>query len=538
MSLQKEIINTIQSQLGSDFIAGYLIYEGVQADMNSFKFVEADPNNKFSVQENTYVPVQYSSFIGKIQPVESVYDEDGTVRLEFMIKVDDKFASRFEAIEDCKRGLIGNRGSFTYNTKQYYYAFNSSPIDSTEPPLLLNGARYVKVSLTVFYRLSTVEMGNSIAYYVRPNYIESQDIGSQPNLTAELKSALIEEVEGYDIEETRKELILSDLQNDIELNTEDKTLLVELRVENSFEKLERVSVELNVGKVLDPSQTINTKEITNFLKNRSFGNTLTFYRSQGNFNNVLEQMEAGEEEENKIFVLRRKIGEENKERQVLIEAVTPNYDLGKPIKKTVTFRTPAPLLVEREVAEKQAEFPEQPLVFFDISYDLLMGTVNGIEQFAGNNSSNASQYTTEEAVFFLDPFTSSGYTFVEWLDVTDPQNPQTITQLPEGSSGDKDIKISVTPNDFTVTFINNYDGLSGGTGTVTATQGEIMPAFEGPSPTTVNPVANVTIEFKGYYANASGGQFTEEFKYYDESMTPLKEASFDITRLDARWVQV
>ena len=46
MTLQTKIIDTLQSILNdSKFVAGYLIYEGVQNDLNAFKFLTVDPEN-------------------------------------------------------------------------------------------------------------------------------------------------------------------------------------------------------------------------------------------------------------------------------------------------------------------------------------------------------------------------------------------------------------------------------------------------------------------------------------------------------------
>ena len=111
-----------------------------------------------------------------------------------------------------------------------YYALNSSPIDNTSAPIILNGQRVVLVSLTVFYRLvSGVTMGNAVKYYIRPNYIEVQDIENQPNITAIQKTDLLAEVESYEIETELKAIIISNITNDIELSEENKALLVDLR---------------------------------------------------------------------------------------------------------------------------------------------------------------------------------------------------------------------------------------------------------------------------------------------------------------------
>ena len=38
-------------------------------------------------------------------------------------------------------------------------------------------------------------MGNAVKYYIRPNYIEVQDIENQPNITAIQKTDLLADVE-------------------------------------------------------------------------------------------------------------------------------------------------------------------------------------------------------------------------------------------------------------------------------------------------------------------------------------------------------
>ena len=535
MTLQTKIIDTLQSILNdSKFVAGYLIYEGVQNDLNAFKFLTVDPENQFAMVENEYIPTQYSGFIGRVQPINSVYDEDGTVQIQFALNVNENYVANYEKIEDFKRVLAGYSGSFEYDSKSYSYSLNSSPIDNTSAPIILNGQRVVLVSLTVFYRLvSGVTMGNAVKYYIRPNYIEVQDIENQPNITAIQKTDLLAEVESYEIETELKAIIISNITNDIELSEENKALLVDLRIESKFEEIWRINADISVGNVINGAQTLSQREIANIGSNSIFGNTLTFYEKEGYFNNALEAIEFGEEPSDKVYMLRvvksRDSGTVTKQRQVILESVTPIIDIGKPITKTVTFRVADELIIDKEVAEKEALYPEPPLVEFDINYDLFLLDLNGTPKFAVNDPANPSIYTTaSDAIYFMPPDAVTGHTFVNWLDETDTP----ITNIPSGSSGNRTIKVNATPNDYTVIF--NMGGYiqTGGDTQVTATYGSDMPTATKP---TIND-GGLGLVFAGYY-DSNGSVWLESKKYYDADMNSVKE--WDVPASDslrARWI--
>lgn len=540
MTLQQKIIDILQGLLNGEtslFRAGYLIYEGTKDDIALFKFLSVNSENQFAMDENNYIPTQYSSFIGKVQPINTVYDEDGTVQLQFALTVDENYVENYSKIENIKRTLAGYSGSFEFENKTYSYSFNSSPIDSSGAPIILNGVRVVLVSLTVFYRLvSGVAMGNITKYYIRPNYVETQDIQNQPNITAGQKASLLLEVEGYDIESELKALILSDITNDIELSVESKELISNLRVEASFEELYRINIDLSVGNILNASQFVNTREMKNIGSNSIFGNILTFYEQEGYFNNVLESLEFGEEPTDKVFVLRvvknRESGIVTKERKVLIESITPIQDIGKPITKTVTFRVADDLIIDKEIAEKQAEFPEPPLIEFDINYNLYLLTLNGTPVYATNNIANPSTYTTtSDTIYLLNP-TTIGHTFNQWLDVTNPLSPTPITQITSGSSGDIDIEIDATPNNYTIIF--NMGGYiqTGGDTQVIATYGSDMPTATKP---TIDD-GGLGLVFGGYY-DSDGTSWNEQLKYYDADMNSVKQWNIPANdSLRARWL--
>lgn len=357
-TIQKELVNKISSLLNGDnniFRSGYLFYEGFSkiGDLDQFKFVSTDPNNKFGLIENDYIPTYFTGFAGTIAPINNLYDESGTLLIQFAIPVTENYNENYSLVENFKITISGYSNEMTVNDTIYNYVLNGSPLTPGQSPISLNGIRVVMVDMTVYYRVSNnCRFGNGRKYFIRQYAIDFSDITSQPDITESEKEALIEEVEGYDIAETVKSLILSDIENDIELSNTYKEMISNYRIESKYVELIRTGNSVNIGDVVNASQQILQNEITNIGGSRVYSADMTIYTQNNFFNDVLEQIENGEDQDYTVFVLRKVENGVVKERNVILENLSVSDDIGIPIFKSIKFRQADNLIIEKEMIDK------------------------------------------------------------------------------------------------------------------------------------------------------------------------------------------
>lgn len=355
-TLQKELISKISSLLngsGNTFRSGYLYYEGFSQDLEQFKFASIDPNNKFGLVENDYIPTFFTGFAGTIAPINNLYDESGTLLIQFAIPVNSRYNENYSQVENFKIAVSGYFNEMTVNEKTYNYVLNGSPLTPAQSPMSLNGVKVVMVDMTIYYRIANnCTFGNGRKYYIRQYAIDFSDITNQPDITESEKEALIEEVEGYDIAETVKSLILSDIENNIELSSTYKDLISSNRIESKYVELIRTGSTINVGDILNASQQVSQNEITNIGGSRVYSSDITIYTQDNFFNDVLEQIENGEEQDYTVFVLRKVENGVIKERNVILENLSVSDDIGIPIFKSLKFRKADNLIIQKEMSDK------------------------------------------------------------------------------------------------------------------------------------------------------------------------------------------
>ena len=184
---QREIINAITNILNTDFDAevegsfkfqaGYLMYEGENKDINGikqnkFSFITNDPDNKFNVIEQDYIPTSFNGFIGSVEPISSVYDETSNLTVGFALKVDENFLARYEELEKLKRNLAGYSGSYIEDEggedeRTFSYVLSTKTISQDQAPIVLDGVRVVIVNVPVAYRVFDSRAGNANSYRIR-----------------------------------------------------------------------------------------------------------------------------------------------------------------------------------------------------------------------------------------------------------------------------------------------------------------------------------------------------------------------------------
>ena len=169
MSIQREIINVLITELNKDgfkFQEGYLFFQEMRdANQNQlFSFIVNDENNNFGIVEKKYVPTSFGSFIGKVAPIKEIYDEESTIDVQFAIPIDGDYLDRLKDVEEFKKDLRKFTGSFDTEDMTLNYSISTSPIDQDQSPAILNGKNIVRLSLTVFYRVSEGRFGNSNSY--------------------------------------------------------------------------------------------------------------------------------------------------------------------------------------------------------------------------------------------------------------------------------------------------------------------------------------------------------------------------------------
>ncbi|WP_256758633.1 InlB B-repeat-containing protein [Cohnella sp. WQ 127256] len=138
------------------------------------------------------------------------------------------------------------------------------------------------------------------------------------------------------------------------------------------------------------------------------------------------------------------------------------------------------------------------LTNFAITYDLDGGSVA---------TANPTTYTVESAGITLNNPTKQGYTFGGWTG-TGLSSPTTAVTIAQGSTGTRSYVAQWTANTSMVTLDDN--GGSGGSGSVTATYDQPMPAATAPS--------QAGYTFVGYFDQTSGGT-----KYYNADMSSAQD---------------
>ncbi|WP_169447579.1 InlB B-repeat-containing protein [Paenibacillus daejeonensis] len=156
------------------------------------------------------------------------------------------------------------------------------------------------------------------------------------------------------------------------------------------------------------------------------------------------------------------------------------------------------------------------VIDYTINYSLDSGTVH---------PANPTIFTVESDEFTLTNPTKPGYTFAGWTGTGLSEQAQTVT-VEQGSIGNRSYTATWTAMTSTVTLDDN--GGSGGSGSVTATYDQPMPAATTPS--------RAGYTFLGYFDHTGN----DAIKYYNENMS--SERNWDktdaSTTLYAVWTEI
>lgn len=277
---QTKLIDEIHALLDNDlFIAGYL--EIPSASTPAFSFKATDPKNKFKLKEKPYIPTAYAGFIGKVAPTDKLHDSSGSIIITFGLAMIENYKDHYKKMEQLVVDTSGKFSSFELDGTTYKYALSSTPLTTGTQPVILNGDRITFVTLTVHYKLiSKGYLGNETKISIYPN-----------GLPLEIQELII------------------------------------------------TGGTLSSGDILNSTQKIASKEVTNIPANRSYLASLTFYEIDGILSDVLEERIAGITPQHKDFIFVKTHKGKITRQVVLIENVNKPIDVGTKDLYSATFRT-------------------------------------------------------------------------------------------------------------------------------------------------------------------------------------------------------
>lgn len=172
-SFIEDIQNIITAASPVSLGISYFLGETVP-DSGEFASSLKDPDNRFKLEKQGYIPTFIGSFQGSVQPLQMTYDEQGSFTIEFAVEVldNEQFEKSYNAVEIVKNKLTGYTGSFNAANDEkegrlFSYSLNSSAISVADTPMLLNGRDVIMMTINVFYKVFDGTAGSNTKFEIR-----------------------------------------------------------------------------------------------------------------------------------------------------------------------------------------------------------------------------------------------------------------------------------------------------------------------------------------------------------------------------------